>query len=240
MRCWPIEITLGGRVFDIPALSAIEWWPVLVSGDLTSILDFVVSTTEESFSVDDLLLEGNLSQGELGEALIDALEATAGRSFHASMVLATLAGQHWASINGALVRRGFRWEDQPLAAALDAIYAEVTGRLEKEPLDKLLALLDNEALTTGKPTARQRANLTNEFESMAGPRPTAGVRSTGAPSDSARPKTQPRPRPPRQAARSHAPTEPRAPRAGNGPAASSGSLAGAGGPASGIAPHPPL
>jgi hypothetical protein len=218
MRCWALELELGGRTFDVPALPAADWWPVLVSGDLSQVLDFIVSTSGD---LDEMLLNGEVTQKQLSQALTDAVEETAGRPLHAALVLASLAAMHWSSINGALVLRGFRWDQQPLGAALDAIYAEVTGRLKKDELDKFLALLENEALTSGKPTPRQRAKMVDEFEGMAGPRPTSGVKSTGGPSGSARPKTRTRPRPPRQGDPSREPTRLREPPAGSGPAASS-------------------
>lgn len=218
MRCWAVGLELGGRTFDVPALPAADWWPVLASGDLNLILDLMVSTSGE---LDEMLLSGEVTQSDLSQVLTDAVEETAGRSMHSSMVLATIASMHWASINGALVRRGFRWDQQPLGAALDAIYAEVTGRLKKDELEAFSALLENEALTAGKPTPRQRDKMVNEFEGMAGPRPTAGVRSTGAPSDSARPRTRTRPRPPRRGAPSTEPTSPLGRPAGNDPVASS-------------------
>lgn len=221
MRCWALELELGGRTFDVPALPAADWWPVLVSGDLSQILDFVVSTPGDPLDLDELLLTGEVNQAQLTQALTDAVEETAGRSLHASIVIAVVAGSNWASVNGALVRRGFRWDQQPLGAALDAIYAEVTGRLKKDELDKFLALLKNEALTSGKPSPRQRAELVNEFESMAGPRPTTGVKSTGVPSDNARPRTRIRPRPPRQVDPSREPTRPREQPAESDPEASS-------------------
>lgn len=212
MQCWAIEITLGGRTFDVPALSALDWWPVLTTGDVTLILDSVVSTPDQPFDLDDLLLDGSVTQAEIGEALTDAVEAAAGRSWHAAAVLVGAAGMHWASINGALVRRGFRWEGQPLGAALDAIYAEFTSRLDEAGLGKFHALLDNESLTKGKPSDRQREKLAGEFESFAGPRPTTGVKSTGAPSGGERPRTRTRPRPPRQGAPSSGPMSPPEPR----------------------------
>lgn len=221
MRCWALELELGGRTFDVPALPAADWWPVLISGDLSQILDFVVSTPGDPLDLDELLLTGEVTQDQLAQALTDAVEETSGRPLHAALVLASLAAMHWASINGALVLRGFRWDQQPLGAALDAIYAEVTGRLKKEQLDEFLALLENEALTSGKPTPRQRARLVDEFEGMAGPRPTSGVKSTGALSGSARPKTRTQPRQPRQGDPSRAPTRPREPLAGSDPGASS-------------------
>jgi hypothetical protein len=222
MRCWAIELELGGRTYEVPALPAVDWWPVLVSAEISQILDFIVSTPEDPFSLDDLLLEGAVTTAELTEALTDAMEEAAGRSFHAAFVLATVANTQWAAINGALAQGGFRWDEQPLGAALDAIYAVVTARLDEEALKKFLALLDNEGLTTGKrATPRQRAKVEDEFEAMAGPKPTTGVVATGAPSDSGRPRTQPRLQRPRQGGRSDAPKRQPGPRAGSGPGASS-------------------
>ena len=221
MRCWPIELELGGRTYDVPALTAVDWWPVLTSGDLTQILDFVVSTPDDPANLDDLLLFGAFDQGELYQSLADTIEVVAGRSLHVSMVLASVAEMHWASINGALVRRGFRWEGQPLGAALDAIYAEVTGRLDEEALGKFEGLLADESVTQPGGKRKPSERVVSEFEAMAGPRPTAGAVATGEPSDSARPKTRPRPRPPRPSGPSGAPKKPRGPRAGSGPAASS-------------------
>jgi hypothetical protein len=221
MRCWAIELELGGRTFDVPALPAADWWPVLVSGDLGQILDFVVSSPDDPANLDDLLLTGRIDPGDLGEALTDAIETTAGRSLHSALVLAYVARTQWSSINGAMVTRGFRWDVQPLGAALDAIYAEVTSRLNKDDLTSFLATLENEALTKGGRKAKVSEKVVSEFEGLAGPRPTSGVKSTGAPSDNARPRTRTRPRPPRQGGPSGEPRRPRAPRAGSGPAASS-------------------
>jgi hypothetical protein len=219
-------------VYEIPALPAVEWWPVLASGDLGSILDFIESTPDDPSNVDDLLLSGELSAEELTEVLTDVVEETAGRSFHAAIVLVTVANGQWAAIGGALAQSGFRWSEQPLGAALDAVYAAIVERLNEDALKKFLALLDNEALTSGKPSKRQRAKVVSEFEAMAGPRPTTSAVATGGLSDSERPRTRPRPRPPLRAARSVSPRTPRAGHVRSGPGASSESLEGADGPAS--------
>ena len=240
MRCWPIELELGGRTYDVPALSAVDWWPVLVSGDLSQILDFVVSSPEDPFNLDDLLLEGKVDNGDLAQALSDAIEAAAGRSFHASFVIATVARSEWAAVNGALARRGFRWDEQPLGAALDALYATLTEHMSKDNLGKFLEVLEDESLTAPGKKRAPSERIVNEFESMAGPKPKTGVKSTGAPSDNARPKTRRRPRPPRQGVPSREPMSPREPPAGSDPGASSGSPVGAARPASGTGPRPPL
>jgi hypothetical protein len=216
MRCWAIEIELGGRTYDVPALSAVDWWPVLGGANPLDVLDIV-----ESNDLDDRVLAGELDHESMIDSLREAVEEAAGRSFHAAVILVMVANSQWPVISGQLVRNGFRWEGQPLGAALDAIYTIVVEVMSKEDRDKFLALLDNESLTNGKPTKRQRAKLDDEFASIAGPKPTTGVKATGAPSDSARPKTRPRLQPPRQGDRSRAPRQPRAPRAESGRPASS-------------------
>lgn len=224
MRCWAIEMELGGRTFEVPALPAIEWWPVIASGDLDLILDFVSSSPDDPDNIDDMILSGSISAEELTRTLTDVVEEIAGRSFHAAIVLARVANAQWASVNGSLVQSGFRWDQQPLGAALDALYEVIMSRLEKDNRDKFLALLDSEALTTGRPSRRQRAKIRNEFETMAGPRPTTGVVATDALSGSARPRTQPRPRLRPQGAQSVSPKLPRVGRVGSARQANSVSL----------------
>lgn len=220
MRCWAIEIELGGRTYDVPALPAVDWWPVLVNRDLAAILDFVESSPDDPFNLDDLLLTGELT-GNLGEALTDAIEAAAGRSLHCAFVIATVADMHWAAIGGALAQAGFRWDVQPLGAALDAIYTTVVSMLDKEALEKFVALLEDETATQPGKKRKPPERVVNEFESLAGPRPTSGVKATAEQSGNSRPRTQPRPRPLRQPGRSGAPRRLRGERAGSDPGASS-------------------
>lgn len=233
MRCWAIDLELAGHMFDIPAMPAADWWPVLTTGDLALILDFI----EDTGDLDDLILDGRLPPGALADALTDAIEVTAGRTLHAAMVLATVATSHWASINGTITGTGFRWDGQPLGAALDAIHAEITSRLEKADLAKFMTLLDNEALT-GRKRGRGSSKAAEQFEMVAGPKPTSGVKSTGGPSDNARPRTRTQPRPPHPAAQSPAPTPQPGPPAGNAQQATTGSPGVSVPPTSDTAPHP--
>jgi hypothetical protein len=201
MRCWAIEIELGGRTYEVPALPAVDWWPVLVSADLVQILDFIVSSPGEEFDLDAMLLDGRLSGAELSTALTDAIEAAAGRSFHVAFVIATVATQAWLNVGGQLAQRGFRWDVQPLGAALDALYSIIMSSIEKkEDRGKLVRLLENETLTTGRKRGPDREKIKAEFETFAGPKPTGGLTATGVQSDSERPKTRQRRQPRPQAA----------------------------------------
>lgn len=202
MGCWPVEIELMGRTYEVPALPAMDWWPILVGLDLMAVLDLI-----EDDSLDDAMIDSGPASADLQPALVDALEAVAGRSLHVAYVLAVTAEQNWMGLNGDLIRRGFRWDMMPLAAALDAIYATMLSRFQKqEDLDAWLKVLDDDSLTAPgkKRTASQKARA--EFENMAGPRPTGGVRSTGEQSGSAHPRTRSQPRPRLRGGRSAEPT----------------------------------
>lgn len=216
MRCWAIELELGGRVFEIPALPAADWWPVFESADLNKILDMIVST--EQADLDEYLLTTSLGP-DVSEALKDAAEEVAGRSLHVSLILAYVATQHWPAINGDLARHGFRWDVQPIGAALDAIYLRIMNSFsDQEAQDKFSAILENDTLTTGKVN---REKALDDFAALAGPKPTTGVKSSGEPSEGARPRTQPRPRRLPPGGRLREPRRPRARPAESGPPASS-------------------
>jgi len=198
MRCWPIAMELGGREFDIPALPAADWWPVIVDANIAGILDLIGSSPD----VEDMLMDGRITADELAQVMRDVVEQVSGRSLHVAFVIASVATGSWPLIGGQLAQTGFRWDVQPIGAALDALYVILSASMkDDEARAKFDALLDNEALTGGKPSSRNKDKITAEFETMAGPRPTPAPlpgKATDAPSDSPRPRTRTRPRPPRQ------------------------------------------
>lgn len=206
MRCWAITVELAGREYEIPALPAVDWWPIVAAGDPSGLIDLLRST--DGADLDAFLLDGTITSEELGTALTDAIEEATGRTFHAAFVLATVAAQAWSGIGGRMAKAGFRWDVQPIGAALDLVYILAVEGLEKEPQKKFLAILENEGLTRGKPTERQVAKVSAEFETMAGPRPAPAPLPAGASaelSDNPRPRTRTRPRQPRQGGQPAAP-----------------------------------
>lgn len=211
MRCWSADVELAGHLYLLPAMPAADWWPVLIEGDLTELLS-ELTVPAGAPDPGDMLMDGSLPLAEVTEVLTEALEGAAGRSLHASMVLAAVAQLHWPVINGELALKGFRWDTQPLGAALDAIYYLVLRVLPEErddgggkktrPRDEFLALLEN-AGQNKAPSGR----AVSQFEAMAGPKP-EGVRATAGPSDRARSRIRPRQQQPRPDGRSPGPTPP--------------------------------
>lgn len=194
LRIWAVEFDLGGRTFEVPALPAADWLPLLLEGDPLAVLDL-----GDLGEIDEMILGEEITSEELGQAMTLVIEQATGRSFHAALVLAQVARLQWPVIGGDLARRGMCWDLVSIAAALDAIHVTILAFLKPEAAEKFQALLDNEVSPEGK-VKPNRAKALADFEAMAGPKPPP-VKATAARSGGGRPKTQPRRRPPRQAAR---------------------------------------
>jgi hypothetical protein len=191
LNMWAVDVKLSGEVFEIPALPAATWFPILASGDLAGILDLIKDP-----KLDDAIIDGVVQSEELSSALTDAVEAVSGRSWHVSLVLVTMAVSNWTIIGGELARRGFRWDAVPIGAALDALHLTIIEALTEDGRQRFQRLLDNTALTAagGRPN---RDQAMSDFEVMAGPRPDT-VRSTGGQFGSGLARTPPQPQQHRQ------------------------------------------
>lgn len=208
MRIWAVELNLGGRVFEIPALPAADWLPLLMEGDVTSVLDLI-----EDPALDRMILSGEIAPAELAASVNMAVEQVSGRPVHQATVLAQVARLQWTVVGGDLARRGLRWDEVPLAAALDAIHVTVLTHLrttanEEEtraglpsPAQRFQDLMNGEPAPAdgAAPRARRpnRQKAMADFEDMAGPRPAPApvpATATAAPSGGGRPRTRQRPR----------------------------------------------
>lgn len=198
MRCWAVDVEIGGQVYTIPALPAADWWPVLA--EQGSVLDLLPA----GLDLDDLLIDGGIEPGALESAFRDVLEEVCGRPIGQAEAIAGVAISGWAWVGGAMALAGFRWDVMPLSAALDALHATILERLGEEDRKKYEALLQQAA-----PKSLDRAAAISEFESAAGPRPApAPLRSNGEPSSGSPPRTRQPSLPPRRYGPSAAPTTP--------------------------------
>lgn len=212
MRCWAVDIELGGQVYTVPPLPAADWWPILAGGDLAAVLGLI-----EDGDIDDRLLDESISSAELEQAFTDAVEEVSGRTLHEAVTIAGAASVLWSWVGGRLARYGFRWDVMPLAAALDAVHGLLMENLTEEFRAKYEALLRPPVLKI------DREQAVADFAAVVGaPPPTGGVRmplSSDAPSGDTPPRTPPQPRSRRPRARSDAPTKPPATPVRSAPAA---------------------
>lgn len=214
MRCWAVDVEIGGAVHTIPALPAADWWPVL-AGE-TPPFDLLPA----GHDIDDLLIDGKIDSGELASAFRDAIEQACGRSQEEAVTIAAVAAGAWSWVGGRMALAGFRWDVMPISAALDALHAIFMEHLNDEGRKKYEALL-----AQAGPKQLDRAAAISEFEELAGPRPApAPLRSSAAPSGSPPPRTRQPSQPPRRRGPSGAPSLPPAPPDRSDPAARSGPL----------------
>ena len=223
LALWDLDVDLGGRRFTVPALPASGWFPVILSADVYSVLDMLVSTGgEDPEDPMDLVLAGTVPADELGKICLQAVEEVAGRPFQVAYVLAVAAESQWQMINGRLSLAGFDWDERPIGAALDAIFMIILeGMHTEEKRKEFLALLDQAVPANPEARPEDAAKAETEFANLAGPKPTGGVRASGAPSDGARSRIRSRPLEPRQDAASGAPNPRPGVRARSGRPASS-------------------
>lgn len=196
LRIWVIEFDLAGQTFQVPPVPAADWLPVLAGGDMLAVLDLV----EDSVKIDDLVMAGEVTVEQLSEVLDQVVERATGRTTWAALVLAGMAQRWWDRIGGELARSGFRWDQQPIGAALDAVRSVVLSLAKnQESTDRLVSILNSERPLTGSGGRRRpvdRSRALQDFETMAGPRPDRVPAPTSAePSAGAPPRT---PLPPRQ------------------------------------------
>jgi hypothetical protein len=225
MRCWAITVELGGREFEIPALPAVDWWPVVSDMSPFGLVDILRSSVD----LDSMLLDGQITVTELTEVMMDAVSEATGRTFHAAFVLATVAGMHWPMVGGRLALKGFRWDVAPIGAALDAIYVVImesfAGDKDGEKArDKFAALLEDDSLTRPGKKRAPSEHVVSEFESMAGPRPDPAPlpgKASAELSANPRPRTRTRPRQLPPGDQSAPPRTPRGRPGKSGPRASS-------------------
>lgn len=198
MRCWAVDVELGGEVYTIPPLPAADWWPVLADGSVAAMLDLFPAGTD----LDDRLISDPIIAGEMESAFRDAIETACGRTAEEAVVIAQVAIPNWAWANGKLTLAGFRWDTMPIAAALDALHALFLEYLTEEGRKEY-----ESALKKAAPARLDRRRALSEFEAGAGPRP-APARSSAAPSGDSPTRTRQPSQPPRRRAPSAAPTPP--------------------------------
>lgn len=202
LRVWAVELELAGRTFQVPGLPAADWLPLLLAGDVFGVIDLM----DDSAELDELIVTGEVDPRELTDAVHAVVEQACGRPVHVAILLAGVARTHWPLIGGELARAGFRWDQVPIAAALDAIRSVVMAHVKKDSGDRLQALFDSDVPPAGMvgPTASRRRRIDRrqamaDFQEMAGPPtvalgpPPAPVPANGGPSAGGPPRTPPPP-----------------------------------------------
>lgn len=136
VRCWAVDVDIGGRTATIPALPAGPWLAALVVDGWAGIVPGLLLDGP----VDDLIADGRATTKECETAARAALAAAAGCPWWTAQRLAH--GCATAGLGAELTVRGVDPARLPLGAYLAAAYRLATRSLDPAKVARLDAQLD--------------------------------------------------------------------------------------------------
>lgn len=128
-------VDLGGREYEIEPCSAAQWLAVLLPNplDLSEILPGMLSDAGEE-ELEEALMAGQVSEADMREACLEVISMASGRNWWWALNLVQSAATIWLQVYGQLISHGVRFDQLPLGAALDAMYASIAARMDKDQL----------------------------------------------------------------------------------------------------------
>jgi len=129
LRCWQIDVEIGGTVYTIPALPAADWLVPIVEGSWGDIVPGLLPP-EQAEPLDDLIAELTLEPEELRHAAQAALAEAAGTRWWTARALAGGLMQV-PQLTGRLLARGLDPAVISLGGYLTAAYATVVDGMDQ-------------------------------------------------------------------------------------------------------------
>lgn len=129
LRCWRVDVELAGGTYTIPALPAVHWLQAILEGSHFDLIPGLLSD-EDGGDIDDQLVAGVVTYGEIRDAARAAIAAAAGMKWWTAERLAYAALSTW--VGGELLLRGVDPERVSLGAYLAAAYRAVTRIVDEQ------------------------------------------------------------------------------------------------------------
>lgn len=123
LRVWRITVDLGERRFLIPALPARDWLEVLLEDDLNPEDLFPgLCGPDAVLEVNQLLVDGVVTQQQLTDAIYGVIEQAAGRRWWVALRLCRAIRTNWDRVGGRLAAHGVTPFEVSLSYWLDGAY----------------------------------------------------------------------------------------------------------------------
>ena len=129
LRCWTVDVDIGGVTYTIPPMTADGWLVPILGGSWTDIVPGLLVDTGD---LADLLLDGEVSYEEVRAVARDALTEAAGMKWWIATQLAHVASSTWVAAE--LTLRGVDPARVSLGAWLGAAHRAATRNMEKTDL----------------------------------------------------------------------------------------------------------
>lgn len=134
MRCWPVNVELGGEVYTIPAQPAIVWLVPMVDQDWLGIVPGLLRVDGDE--VDEQLSNATITVSDCELAAKDAISAATGMTWWAAVRLA-LAVAETPEVVGELVLHQVDASVVSVGALLQAVYRMMVRDADKKQRTKI-------------------------------------------------------------------------------------------------------
>lgn len=167
LRPWPVEITLAGREFQIPALPAADWLAALMVErlDLEDVLPGLLDDVEAEV-VEETMLQGLLSVEDKDLVSLEVITIVSGRPWWVALRLIETARNSWDALGSEMVSK-VDASKVSLSAWLDALFAVILTSIEESK--RLMFQMKLEVAPEGfGPKPEELTMGSDTFMSMAG------------------------------------------------------------------------
>jgi hypothetical protein len=129
LRCWAVEVDIGGEAYRIPPLPAADWL-IAISASFTRVVPGMLEGDIEDLL--DRVSYGDVPYAEVRAASRDAIAQVAGMKWWAAARLVYYLGSHWSTIGGALLLRGADPSTHSIGAVLTSTYRVLLENCKNE------------------------------------------------------------------------------------------------------------
>lgn len=165
---FPVEVSIGGRDYTIPALPASVWLSVIMvdNMDMSDIFPGLLEE-EDQDEFEERVIYGNLEMDELQETILGVIEVASARHWYVTLRLIEMARTSWDVLGGELGLKGIDPTRMSLAHWLDVLVL-ITIR-SMEPKDVQMWTMKLEAPPPNvEPDEEDTAISESAFMAMAG------------------------------------------------------------------------
>lgn len=141
--CSPIDVTLLGRAWTIPALPAAAWLQLLMAPD-PDFWDIIpgLLPPEVDDALTEAMLDDKITFQEIFDLCTQTIEVAAGRPWWLTIKLVIIAKKSWEVVGGELAYRRIDPQVIPFGAWLDAVLLICVKGLSADKVTMFLSQLE--------------------------------------------------------------------------------------------------
>lgn len=164
LQPWPVDVSLAGQQYQIPAAPAASWLGVLMTDAF--VLDdlFLALAPELGDAVDEALYGERFSFDDYADLVLDIISNVSGRPWHIALRLIGSARNSWNVVGAELILKGVDATQISLSAWLDVVLLVMIRGMEAKDVAMFTAKL--EAPPPGADPVDEMTMSTDDFGAL--------------------------------------------------------------------------